>query len=176
MLTKRSILLIHGYMVIRDSPLGVGEVVIEWVLISGGTQMTKLEWTHRQPSESHTHRLPVPDKGALASSKPSEGCHNLPTGARRDMTQQKLKVKTLEATKKSKMLSTKIILKLKKLGAKFCKLESQIFWLDSCRFESSQLKSTHSSQFYKQLFLYEIVYLIHICYCLNFILFSIVSD
>ena len=47
-----------------------------------------------------------------------------PTGDKREIVQQILKLKTLEATFFPKMLNAIIILKFKKLGAKICTFES----------------------------------------------------
>ena len=111
--------------------------------------MTKLEWTHQEPSEAHTHRLPESDRGALTSLAPSYVRWIHPTGYRRVMDQKKVKVKSLEATKFSKMLSVKIILKLKRWAQKFYNLKSYIFRLDSCWSKSHKLESTHSIWFEK---------------------------
>ena len=70
-------------------------------------------------SESHQDTM-----GALAYL--TEG-NVSPTGARSGMEQRKAKLKTLETTTFSEMLSSRIVFKLKKLGAKFCNFESRRF-------------------------------------------------
>ena len=68
--------------------------------------------------EAQGHRLPVPGSRDVAYFTWSAGRQISPTGDFRVMAQQKVKIKTLEKTNISKMLSVKIILKLKKLGTK----------------------------------------------------------
>ena len=54
----------------------------------------------------------------VALSSLIEGYRIFPTGARRGMLRRKVNVKTLKATEFKKMLGVRIMLKLKKLGAK----------------------------------------------------------
>ena len=119
------------------------------MLILVRMQKTKLEWTYQEQPEAHAHRLPVTDRGASAYLNLSEERQMLPTGARHDMAQWKVKVKTLVATKFSKMMSAKIIFKLKRWAPKFCNLESQQFWLNLRWYKSRQIYLTHFSQFDK---------------------------
>ena len=136
-LTKQMLKFIDGDMVIGTPHLGFRKLVTKWVLISGGTWMTKFQWTHQEPSKSHTHILPVPVWTTVTSLIWSSGSR---CGAAKWKTRLKTKWKTLETTKISKMLSAKIILKLKSWAWKFSKLEShllnyklesKIFQLDS---------------------------------------------
>ena len=58
-------------------------------------------------------------------------------------------VENLRGNKNFKIMSAKIILKLKSWAQIFCNLESQRFWLDLHWSESHQLESTHSRLFDK---------------------------
>ena len=108
-LTKQALPLIDGYTVIETSRFGVWKVVTKLVLISGETWMTKLKFTHWEPSEAHTHRLPGTGLANVISLTWSEGSHH-------GMEQWKFKLKACWSQKQFRSW--------KSWAQKLCKLES----------------------------------------------------
>ena len=100
-LTKQALHLIHMDTMVVTSPLGFGRVVTKIVLIPVGIRVIAYH------------------QGTSGASTSSEEVRQVsPRGAYHGMSKQKIKVKTLKATAFSDILSARIILKLKIMGAK----------------------------------------------------------
>ena len=110
----------------------------------GGILITALGGTHRDLSEPQSHRITV--RATAATSPPSERRWIFPTGAHHDIVHQKLKVKSLEATTFSKILSAKIILKLRTLGANILYFEITKIQFDPNHISSNQLTLSDSTK------------------------------